>query len=115
MQQIPPGAVAVIFMSRRNDADTQGYADAADAMRRAAERFPGYVGILEQAARARRRGHHRQGLLGKTKRRPAPGRQTAPMPPSANRAAPSGTTGMKLVVAGGGRGSYGWKRPDSVT
>ncbi|HEX4177055.1 MAG TPA: antibiotic biosynthesis monooxygenase [Rhizomicrobium sp.] len=43
--EIPPGAVAVIFMSKRSDADPQGYAAAADDMRREAERQPGYVGI----------------------------------------------------------------------
>jgi heme-degrading monooxygenase HmoA len=45
MEKFPPGTVAVIFMSKRNDADAQGYAEAADDMRAAAERFPGYVGI----------------------------------------------------------------------
>ena len=42
-QQIPPGSVAVIFMSKRNDSD--GYGEAADAMRAAAQAFPGYVGL----------------------------------------------------------------------
>jgi heme-degrading monooxygenase HmoA len=41
----PPGTVAVIFLSKRNDADAAGYAHAAEAMRAAAERQPGYVGI----------------------------------------------------------------------
>jgi heme-degrading monooxygenase HmoA len=45
MQEIPTGAVAVIFMSKRNDADVEGYAAAAADMLRAAQRFPGYVGI----------------------------------------------------------------------
>jgi heme-degrading monooxygenase HmoA len=44
-ENFAPGTIAVIFTSKRNDADAQGYADAADDMRRAAERFPGYVGI----------------------------------------------------------------------
>jgi len=44
-QTIPPGTVAVIFMSKRSDADVEGYAAAADEMRRAAQRFPGYAGI----------------------------------------------------------------------
>ena len=42
-QTIPPGSVAVIFMSKRNDSD--GYDEAVADMRLAAERFPGYVGI----------------------------------------------------------------------
>jgi heme-degrading monooxygenase HmoA len=44
-ENFPPGTIAVIFMSKRSDADVEGYAAAADDMRQAAERFPGYVGI----------------------------------------------------------------------
>ena len=44
-QTFPPGTVAVIFRSKRNDADAPGYGAAADAMVKAAEAFPGYVGI----------------------------------------------------------------------
>lgn len=43
--EIPPGSVAVIFMSKRNADDRPGYDAAAAEMRAAAERFPGYVGI----------------------------------------------------------------------
>ena len=42
---IPPGSVAVIFMSGRNQADPAGYAAAAAQMLKAAQAFPGYVGI----------------------------------------------------------------------
>ena len=45
MRDYPKGAVAVIFISGRNDADPQGYARASDAMVAAAERFPGYLGV----------------------------------------------------------------------
>ena len=45
MQKIPPGTIAVMFLSRRNDADSEGYAKAAAEMAAAAEAFPGYVGI----------------------------------------------------------------------
>lgn len=44
-QTFPPGTVAVIFLSKRNGEDAQGYGEAADDMRREAERQPGYVGI----------------------------------------------------------------------
>ena len=44
-QTFPPGTVAVIFRSKRNDADAAGYAAAATEMVKAAEQFPGYVGI----------------------------------------------------------------------
>jgi len=43
--KIPPGSVAVIFMSKRNSDDPQGYAAAAEVMRASAETQPGYVGI----------------------------------------------------------------------
>jgi heme-degrading monooxygenase HmoA len=45
MQPFPPGVVAVIFRSKRNEADPEGYAKAADEMEKAAQRFPGYLGI----------------------------------------------------------------------
>lgn len=43
--QIPAGSVAVIFMSKRNAADPEGYGAAATDMKREAERQPGYVGF----------------------------------------------------------------------
>ena len=45
MQDFPHGTVAVIFRSKRNDADALGYAHAAAEMMKAAEQLPGYVGI----------------------------------------------------------------------
>ena len=45
MKDFPPGTVAVIFRSKRNDADTEGYAAAAAEMVKTAEQLPGYVGI----------------------------------------------------------------------
>lgn len=43
---IPPsGAIAVIFVSGRGDADPEGYAAAAEAMGRAAAARDGYLGI----------------------------------------------------------------------
>ncbi|MDB5738496.1 MAG: antibiotic biosynthesis monooxygenase [Sphingomonas bacterium] len=45
MENPPPGAIAVIFLSGRNDADDSGYAAAADAMARAAAVRDGYLGI----------------------------------------------------------------------
>jgi heme-degrading monooxygenase HmoA len=41
----PSGTVAVIFMSKRSDADAAGYGAAAEEMGAAAARQPGYVGI----------------------------------------------------------------------
>jgi heme-degrading monooxygenase HmoA len=41
----PPGAIAVIFLSGRNDIDADGYAAAAEAMGQAASRREGYLGI----------------------------------------------------------------------
>lgn len=41
----PKGAVAVIFVSRRNDSDADGYAVASQAMVAEAGRQPGYLGI----------------------------------------------------------------------
>jgi heme-degrading monooxygenase HmoA len=40
-----PGAIAVIFLSRRNADDPDGYAAAAEAMEQQAARQPGYLGI----------------------------------------------------------------------
>lgn len=40
----PDGAIAVIFVSQRNDADEEGYAAAAQAMARLASGQPGYLG-----------------------------------------------------------------------
>lgn len=45
MEPISPGAVAVIFLSRRNGKDAAGYAEAAAAMAAEAERQPGYLGM----------------------------------------------------------------------
>jgi heme-degrading monooxygenase HmoA len=45
MRTPPPGAIAVIFLSGRNDADPDGYAAAAEAMGHAAARMDGYLGI----------------------------------------------------------------------
>jgi heme-degrading monooxygenase HmoA len=45
MPKFPPGTVAVIFLSKRSEADPEGYAAAAAEMVKAAERFPGYAGI----------------------------------------------------------------------
>lgn len=45
MERIPEGAVAVIFVSTRTADDEEGYAEAADAMVRAARDQPGYLGI----------------------------------------------------------------------
>ena len=42
-QTIPPGSVAVIFMSKRND--LTGYDEAVAEMRAAAKAFSGYVGL----------------------------------------------------------------------
>jgi heme-degrading monooxygenase HmoA len=44
MQPIPTGAVAVIFVSERNDADPAGYDAASDQMAAEAARQPGYLG-----------------------------------------------------------------------
>lgn len=44
-QNFPPGTVAVIFRSKRSEADAEGYAAAAAEMVKTAEQFPGYVGI----------------------------------------------------------------------
>jgi len=41
----PDGAVAVIFISLRTDADDEGYARAAGAMERLAGAQPGYLGL----------------------------------------------------------------------
>lgn len=41
----PPGAIAVIFLSGRSDADAEGYGAAAEAMEAAASRVYGYLGI----------------------------------------------------------------------
>ncbi len=43
---LPPGAVAVIFTSRRSVADPAGYAAAAAEMDAEAARQPGYLGIV---------------------------------------------------------------------
>ena len=45
MKTFPPGTVAVMFLSRRNGRDEEGYAEAAAEMMKAAEAFPGYAGI----------------------------------------------------------------------
>jgi len=45
MRPIPPGAVAVIFVSQRSAADSEGYAAAAVAMEAAAAAYPGYLGL----------------------------------------------------------------------
>lgn len=45
MQVIPPGAVAVVFVSQRNGADDAGYARASAAMAEEAARQPGYLGV----------------------------------------------------------------------
>lgn len=45
MEPIPAHAVAVIFFSRRNAADAQGYAEAAALMAGEAARQPGYLGM----------------------------------------------------------------------
>jgi heme-degrading monooxygenase HmoA len=45
MSDFPEGAVAVIFVSRRNAADPTGYGLAAQAMEEEAEQQPGYLGI----------------------------------------------------------------------
>lgn len=41
----PPGAIAVIFLSARSDADAEVYGAAAEAMEAAASRVDGYLGI----------------------------------------------------------------------
>lgn len=41
----PPGAVAVIFLSRRNRRDPEGYRAASSAMEAEAARQPGYLGF----------------------------------------------------------------------
>ena len=41
----PSGAIAVIFLSGRSEADAQGYGAAAEAMAAAASRMDGYLGI----------------------------------------------------------------------
>lgn len=41
----PMGAIAVIFISMRTDADDVGYGEAADRMERLAAKRPGYLGI----------------------------------------------------------------------
>jgi heme-degrading monooxygenase HmoA len=43
--EIPKGAIAVIFTSRRTGRDAEGYAEAAAAMEAEAARQPGYLGI----------------------------------------------------------------------
>ena len=45
MKAFPPGTVAVMFMSKRNDSDPEGYAQAAAEMVKAAQAFPGYAGL----------------------------------------------------------------------
>jgi heme-degrading monooxygenase HmoA len=45
MDNPPPGAIAVIFLSGRSASDPEGYGEAADAMAEAAARMPGYLGI----------------------------------------------------------------------
>ena len=45
MPNPPPGAIAVIFLSGRNAADSEGYGGAAQAMEEAATRMDGYLGI----------------------------------------------------------------------
>jgi heme-degrading monooxygenase HmoA len=46
MRRLPPaGAIAVIFVSQRTDADEAGYGRAADAMELLAAGQPGYLGI----------------------------------------------------------------------
>lgn len=45
MAETKRGAIAVIFISRRNAADPEGYAAASAAMAEEAARQPGYLGI----------------------------------------------------------------------
>lgn len=45
MNAVPPGAVAVIFTSRRTVVDDDGYAEAAAAMSEMAAQQPGYLGV----------------------------------------------------------------------
>lgn len=45
MNMFPPGAIAVIFVSRRTGAGEAGYQAAAAAMEAEAARQPGYLGI----------------------------------------------------------------------
>lgn len=45
MESLPPGAVAVIFVSRRTAQDEAGYQAAATAMADEAARQPGYLGV----------------------------------------------------------------------
>lgn len=45
MENLPPGAVAVIFVNRRTAGDDVGYQAAATAMEAAVVRQPGYLGI----------------------------------------------------------------------
>ena len=46
MSSLPPeGAIAVIFVSQRTDADSEGYDRAADAMEALGASQPGYLGI----------------------------------------------------------------------
>lgn len=45
MENFPPGAVAVIFVSQRTAADDAGYHAAAEAMAAEAARQPGYLGV----------------------------------------------------------------------
>ena len=45
MTNLPPGAIAVIFLSGRSADDDAGYAEAAAAMETAAARRDGYLGI----------------------------------------------------------------------
>ena len=41
----PKGAVAVIFVNRRNAYDSEGYGETAEAMDKAAAKQPGYLGV----------------------------------------------------------------------
>lgn len=45
MSTLPPGAIAVIFLSGRSDTDPEGYGQAAEAMADAATQMPGYLGL----------------------------------------------------------------------
>ena len=45
MTTLPPGTIAVIFLSGLSRADPEGYAIAADAMEAAAAERDGYIGI----------------------------------------------------------------------
>lgn len=45
MEKLPPGAIAVIFVSQRTPGDDAGYHAAADAMAAEAAHQPGYLGV----------------------------------------------------------------------